>query len=31
VLVLERKIWRQLADTGSDLGPGQDLLRDSKK
>ena len=30
VLVLERKVWRRLALSGSDLGPRQDLLRDGK-
>jgi hypothetical protein len=30
LLVLERKVWRRLAHSGSDLGPRQDLLRDGK-
>jgi hypothetical protein len=30
VLVLECKVWRRFALSGSDLGPRQDLLRDSK-
>jgi hypothetical protein len=30
VLVLECKVWRRLALSGSDLGPRQDLLRNGK-
>jgi len=30
VLVLECKVWRWLAHRGSNLGTGQDLLRDGK-
>jgi hypothetical protein len=30
VLVLECKVWRWLAHSGSNLGTGQDLLRDGK-